>query len=111
MISFQPTEDQTLVVETIRRFVNERVVKTRHDSDESRQLPANLVKEGWGLGLLAGWVPEDLGGLGEEHSMVSGALYAEELAAGDLSLALHLLTPALAGLPIALYGTAEQKER
>jgi alkylation response protein AidB-like acyl-CoA dehydrogenase len=111
MISFQPTEDQTLVVETIRRFVNERVVKTRHDSDESRQLPANLVKEGWGLGLLAGWVPEELGGLGEEHSMVSGALYAEELAAGDLSLALHLLTPALAGLPIALYGTSEQKER
>lgn len=111
MISFQPTEDQTLVVETIRRFVNERVVKTRHASDESRQLPPNLVQEGWSLGLLAGWIPEDFGGLGEDHSMVSGALYAEELAAGDLSLALHLLTPALAGLPIALYGTAEQKER
>ena len=36
---------------------------------------------------------------------------AEELGAGDLSLALHLLTPAMAGLPIALFGTDEQKQR
>ncbi len=77
MISFEPTEDQSLVVETIRRFVNERVVKTRHESDESRQLSPNLVQEGWSLGLLAGWIPEDFGGLGEDHSMVSAALYAE----------------------------------
>lgn len=111
MISFQPTEDQSLVAETIRRFVNERVVKIRHEADESRQLPESLVQEGWSLGLLAGWIPEDYGGLGEAHSMVSGALYAEELGAGDLSLALHLLTPALAGLPISLFGTDEQKQR
>jgi acyl-CoA dehydrogenase len=111
MISFQPTEDQTLVAETIRRFVNERVVKVRHEADESRQLPENLVQEGWSLGLLAGWIPEESGGLGEPHSMVSAALYAEELGAGDLSLALHLLTPALAGLPINLFGTPAQKER
>jgi alkylation response protein AidB-like acyl-CoA dehydrogenase len=111
MISFQPTEDQTLVAETIRRFVNERVIKARHEADESRRLPANLVQEGWSLGLLAGWLPEEWGGLGEPHSMVSAALYAEELGAGDLSLALHLLAPALAGLPISLFGTAQQKER
>ena len=84
MISFQPTEDQTLVVETIRRFVNERVVKTRHESDEVAPVAPKPGQEGWGLGLLAGWIPEDFGGLGEEHSMVSAALYAEELAAGDL---------------------------
>ncbi len=111
MISFQPTQDQTLVAETIRRFVNERVVKVRHEADESHQLPENLVQEGWSLGLLAGWIPEEFGGLGENHSMVSAAIYAEELGAGDLSLALHLLAPALAGLPIALFGTTEQKQR
>ncbi len=111
MISFQPTEDQKLVIETIRRYVKERVVKARHDSDENRALPAALVAEGWGLGLLAGWIPEEYGGLGEPHSAVSAALYAEELAAGDLSLGLHLLTPALVGLPVLRYGTAEQRKR
>ncbi|HEX2914095.1 MAG TPA: acyl-CoA dehydrogenase family protein [Chloroflexia bacterium] len=111
MISFQPTEDQKLVMDTIGRYVRERVVKARHESDEERQLPAALVQEGWGLGLLAGWIPEDYGGLGEAHSAISSVLYAEELAAGDLSLALHLLTPALVGLPVLLYGTPEQKDR
>lgn len=111
MISFQPTEDQKLVTETIGRYVRERVIKTRHESDETRQLPPALVEEGWGLGLLAGWIPEEYGGLGEEHSSVSAALYAEELAAGDVALALHLFSPAAVGLPILLYGTAEQKER
>ncbi len=111
MISFQPTEDQKLVNETIARYVRERVVKARHDSDENRQLPTGLVEEGWSLGLLAGWVPEDFGGLGDEHSAVSGVLYAEELAAGDLALALHLLTPALVGVPLLHFGTTRQKER
>jgi alkylation response protein AidB-like acyl-CoA dehydrogenase len=111
MISFQPTEDQKLVMETIQRFVKERVQKIRHDSDENRQLPAEVINEGWGLGLLAGWIPEEYGGLGEKHSAISGALYAEELAYGDLSLALTLLAPSLVGLPVLEYGTEEQKAR
>lgn len=111
MISFQPTEDQKLVIETIQRFVKERVQKIRHDSDENHALPAEVINEGWGLGLLAGWVPEEFGGLGEKHSAISGALYAEELAYGDLSLALTLMAPAMVGLPVLEYGTPEQKER
>ena len=85
MISFQPTEDQTLVIETIRRYVSERVVKTRHDNGRNRTIAAEPGQEGWGLGLLAGWVPEAQGGLGEEHSWLVSALYAEELAAGDVA--------------------------
>ncbi len=111
MISFQPTEDQQLVIETIQRFVKERVQKIRYDADENRQLPAEVVNEGWGLGLLAGWVPEEFGGLGEKHSAVSGALYAEELAYGDVSLAMTLLAPSLVGLPVLEYGTDEQKAK
>lgn len=111
MISFQPTSDQKLVMETIRRFVKERVERVRHEADENRALPPTVIKEGWNLGLFGGWVPEELGGLGEEHSAVSGALYAEELAYGDLSLALTLLAPALVGLPVLKYGTAAQKAR
>ncbi len=111
MISFQPTEDQQLVIDTIRRFVKERVQKVRHDSDEDRALPPRVVAEGWSLGLFAGWVPEEYGGLGEDYSTVSALLYAEELAYGDLSLALTLLAPSLVGLPVLLFGTPGQKTR
>ena len=111
MISFQPTEDQKLVIETIQRFVKERVQRIRHEADENRTLPAEVINEGWSLGLLAGWVPEEFGGLGESHSAVGGALYAEELAYGDLSLALTLLAPSLVGLPVLEFGTPEQKAK
>jgi alkylation response protein AidB-like acyl-CoA dehydrogenase len=41
---------------------------------------------------------------------VTGVLFAEELAWGDLSIALHLLAPGLVAFPILLCGTDEQKE-
>jgi alkylation response protein AidB-like acyl-CoA dehydrogenase len=50
-----------------------------------------------------------LGGLGE-LSAITGALAAEELAYGDLSLALHIMTPTLFAYPLVLFGTAEQRE-
>ena len=37
---------------------------------------------------MSSWVPEEFGGLGEPHSAISAALFAEELAYGDVSLAL-----------------------
>lgn len=111
MISFSPTEDQQAVIDTIERYVREKVQKVRHDADEERAYPRSVLDEGWRLGILSSWVPEDFGGLGESHSAISAALYAESLAYGDLALAVYLLTPALFGLPVLEYGTPEQKER
>ncbi len=111
MISFAPTEDQQLVIDTINRYVREKVQRARHDADEGRSYANNLVQEGWRLGVLTSWLPEEYGGVGEEHSAVSAAVYAEELAYGDLALALHIITPGLFGLPILKYGTAAQKDK
>jgi alkylation response protein AidB-like acyl-CoA dehydrogenase len=44
-------------------------------------------------------------------SAVTGALAAETLAHGDLSAALHIMTPALFAYPLILYGTAEQRDQ
>jgi alkylation response protein AidB-like acyl-CoA dehydrogenase len=111
MISFQPTDDQKEVINTIRRYVKERVEKIRLEANENRALPENVVKEGWGLGLSAAYVPEEFGGLGDELSAISNALYAEELGYGDASLALQLLAPGSVGIPVLKFGTPEQKER
>jgi alkylation response protein AidB-like acyl-CoA dehydrogenase len=111
MISFSPTEEQQFVVATIGRFAREKVRPARQEADETGAYPRALIEEGWRLGLTAAWVPEDYGGLGEEHSAINAALFAEELGYGDLSLALHVLAPALVGVPILRAGSEAQRER
>ena len=55
--------------------------------------------------------PNSIGGAGWEHSALTGTLLAEELAWGDLSMAMHILAPSLAILPIVEMGTEEQKKK
>ncbi|MEO8610040.1 MAG: acyl-CoA dehydrogenase family protein [Chloroflexota bacterium] len=109
MVSFTPTEEQQLLIDTIRRYALNDVRKVAHEADEDSTPPLNVVKTGWQIGLVPSAIPEELGGFGE-LSAVTGALAAEELAFGDLSVALHVLTPALFAYPVILFGTAEQRE-
>ncbi len=109
MVSFTPTEDQQLLVDTINRYALNDIRKIAHEADESGEAPLNVVKTGWQIGLVPSAVPAELGGFGE-LSAITGVLAAEELAFGDLAVALHVLTPALFAYPVILYGTAEQRE-
>ena len=111
MISFLPSEEQQLIIDTVRRFATERMRPAAHDADESRSMPADVIAKGWDLGLLPSAIPEQYGGFGDVHSAVTGALAAEELAYGDLPMALHLLTPNLFAIPVLHCGTEAQKER
>ena len=111
MISFTPNDEQQLIIETVRRYAAERVRPAAHDADETGETPKEIVETGWELGLLPSALPEEFGGFGDEHSAVAGALAAEELGYGDLSIALYLLAPNLFGLPILHCGTDEQKKR
>jgi alkylation response protein AidB-like acyl-CoA dehydrogenase len=111
MISFTPTDEQTMVVETVRRYATERMRPAAHDADENGATPPEIIETGWELGLLPSAIPEQYGGFGDEHSAMTGALAAEELGYGDLPMALYLLAPNLFGLPILHCGTAEQKQR
>ncbi len=107
MVSFTPTEDQQLLISTINRYAVNDVRKAAHEADEASSAPMNVVNTGWQIGLVPSAVPEELDGLGE-LSAITGALAAEELAFGDLSVALHVMTPALVAYPTVLYGSAEQ---
>ena len=109
MVSFTPTEDQQLLISTINRYAQNDVRKVAHEADEASTPPISVVNTGGQIGLIPSSVPEELGGLGE-LSALTGALAAEELAFGDLSVAMHVLSPALLAYPVILYGTAEQRE-
>ena len=111
MISFTPSEEQQLIMDTVRRFAAERMRPAAHDADEQRAVPSDIITRGWDLGLLPSAIPERYSGFGDQHCALTGALAAEELGCGDLPLALHLLTPHLFALPILHAGTDTQKER
>ncbi len=110
MISFTPTAEQQLIVETVRRYAAERMRPAAHDADESRAISPDIITKGWDLGLLPSTIPEQYGGFSETHSAVTGALAAEELAHGDLATALYLLTPNLFAIPLLHCGTHAQRD-
>jgi alkylation response protein AidB-like acyl-CoA dehydrogenase len=110
MISFDLTEEQRMITDTVREFALEQMRKVYRECDENESIPDEVVQAGWELGLVPVHIPEAYGGFGE-HSAVTGALVAEELAWGDLAIAMQILCPALVAFPILMYGTEEQKTR
>ena len=110
MYNFEPTEEQTMLVEAARRFAQKEIRAVAHEADEQEELPRDLIEKGWQLGLLQASIPEDFGGFGE-RSAVTGVLAAEELAYGDLAAAMAIMLPATFAMPILAAGDDEQKER
>ena len=108
MLSFEPSEEQKTLVDSVRRFAARELRAHAREADERSELPPDLMAAGSELALLPASLPEAYGGFGE-RSAVTGALFAEELAWGDLSGALALLAPGLVALPVLLRGTEAQK--
>ena len=111
MISFSPSEEQQMIVNMVKQFANDEMRKIYRECDESGEIPARIIDTAWKLGLVSTSIPEEYGGLGGEHSVITGVLIAEELAWGDLSMAMHILCPALVVNPILEMGTEEQKKK
>jgi acyl-CoA dehydrogenase len=111
MIGFSPSEEQKMIVNTVKQFATDVMRKKFRDCDEAGEIPADIIDGAWELGLVASCIPEQFGGAGWEHSALTGTLLAEELAWGDLSMAMHILAPSLAILPIVEMGTEEQKKK
>jgi alkylation response protein AidB-like acyl-CoA dehydrogenase len=104
-----PTPSQELVVSTMRRFAEQRLRRAAGPADDALGPPADVLEEAASLGLIALAIPEDAGGAAEERSPITWALIAEELARGDLGLALALLAPVSAAHLIVDHGTKEQR--
>ncbi len=109
MISFSPTEEQSLIVDTLKRYAKDRLREIFREADEDGEIPADVLRKGWELGLVGSSIPEEYAGFGE-LSAVTGALALEELGWGDLATALALSAPATFALAILVAGTEEQKQ-
>ena len=111
MVSFSPSEEQQMIINMVKEFSTDHLRKVYRECDESGEIPSDLLDTAWEFGFISTSIPEKYRGLGEERSSLTGALIAEELAWGDLSIAMHILCPSLAAIPITEMGTDEQKSR
>jgi alkylation response protein AidB-like acyl-CoA dehydrogenase len=108
VIDFEPSDDQKLISETVRQFAANEIRPAAREAAESARLPVNLLARAHELGLVASALGSAYGG-GGERSAVTGALVAEELAWGDLALALAILSPSLLAFPLQDFGSEEQR--
>ncbi len=101
MYSFEPTEEQQMLVEAVGKYALNDLRPAAREAEEDGQLPGKVVSKGWEIGLLQASIPEAYGGFGE-RSAVTGVLAVEEMAFGDLAGTLAVMTPSLFATPILL---------
>lgn len=111
MISFSPSEEQQMIAAAVKQFAGDEMRKVYRECDESGEVPDRVIDTAWQMGLVAGSLPEEYGGAGGERSAITGSLINEELAWGDLSIAMHILCPGLPAYPILEMGTDAQRKR
>lgn len=104
------TESQELICGTMRRFADEVIRPAATEADDALAPPSEVLDMAAELGLAPLAIPQELGGVAEERSPVTWTLIAEELARGDMALALALMAPVSVAHLILDHGTEEQKK-
>ncbi|MER3410299.1 MAG: butyryl-CoA dehydrogenase [Thermoleophilia bacterium] len=109
-MDFSLTPEQELIQETVRSFVEERILPKAIENDIAHRLDLSVIEGMAELGLLGIVIPEEYGGAGLDF--VSEALVCEEIERGEAAfrtlISVHL---GLNSLSLLRYGTEEQKRR
>ncbi len=105
------TDEQQMMRDMLKRFVDEVMRPAAEAADEAATPPAELLQQSHELGISMLAIPEALGGAAEERSMISNALVAEELARGDMGLALAMLAPQSVATALVDWGTVQQQAK
>lgn len=109
-MNFNLNEDQTLLKQTLRDFVETEVIPNATSWDEKEEVPIDVVKKLGALGITGMTVGSDYGG--SELDPISIAVVMEELARGDGSLALTIAAHCgLACNHIGFFASEEQKKK
>jgi alkylation response protein AidB-like acyl-CoA dehydrogenase len=109
MYSFEPNEEQQMLIDVAKRYAENDLRPAAHDAEEERGYSQKLIEKGWELGVLQASIPEEYGGFGE-RSVLTSILALEELAWGDMAGALAVMAPSMFVSPILIAGSEEQKQ-
>src|SRR4051812_12514314 len=109
-MDFELTDEQRLIQDTVRQFVDERILPVAVQNDIDHKLDLELIERMAELGILGIVIPEAYGGAGLDF--VSEALACEEIERGEAAfrtlISVHV---GLNSLTLLRYGTEEQKQR
>jgi glutaryl-CoA dehydrogenase (non-decarboxylating) len=109
-MDFELTDEQRLIQETVRAFVDERVLPVAVQNDIDHKLDLELIEGMAELGILGIVIPEEYGGAGLDF--VAEALSCEEIERGEAAfrtlISVHV---GLNSLSLLKYGTEEQTQR
>src|SRR3954449_11396644 len=109
-MDFELTDEQRLIQDTVRTFVDERVLPNAIENDIAHRLDMDVIEGMAELGLLGIVIPEEYGGAGLDF--VAEALSCEEIERGEAAfrtlISVHV---GLNSLSLLRYGTEEQKQR
>ena len=109
-LSFELSDDQKMIRDSVRDFVERSVASTVMERDQSKKFPHELVKELGEMGMLGIYHPEEFGGAG--FDVLSFCLALEEIARWDASLALTVASHTSLGTGhIAIAGNTDQKKK
>jgi glutaryl-CoA dehydrogenase (non-decarboxylating) len=109
-MDFELTDEQRLTQETVRNFVDERILPVAVANDIDHKLDLDLIQGMAELGILGIVIPEAYGGAGLDY--VAEALVCEEIERGEAAfrtlISVHV---GLNSLSLLAYGTEDQKQR
>src|SRR3954467_5619923 len=109
-MDFALTDEQRLIQETVRQFVDERILPVAVQNDIDHKLDLELIEGMAELGILGVVIPEAYGGAGLDF--VSEALACEEIERGEAAfrtlISVHV---GLNSLSLLRYASEEQKQR
>jgi glutaryl-CoA dehydrogenase (non-decarboxylating) len=109
-MDFELTDEQRLLQDTVRRFVDDRILPNAIDNDIEHRLDMDAIAGMGELGLLGIVIPEEHGGAGLDF--VSEALACEEIERGEAAFrTLVSVHVGLNSLALFKYATEEQKQR
>jgi butyryl-CoA dehydrogenase len=104
------TEEQTLVRDAVRAFVQDQITPHAADWDRRHHFPKDVHQGLAALGCYGICVPEALGGAGMDYTTL--ALVLEEIAAGDGGVSTTIsVTNCPVNAILMAYGTPAQQER
>jgi alkylation response protein AidB-like acyl-CoA dehydrogenase len=104
-----PTDEQQMMREAVGDFAIEKLRPAALEADAGCAAPAELLAQANELGITMLGIPGELGGAFEERSAITSFLVAEQLARGDMGLAVAMLAPAAVGTAISLWGDGDQQ--
>src|SRR6266851_1771990 len=106
-MDFELSDEQRLLRDTMRSFVDEQIRPVAREWEESGRYPEEIVATMRDMGLFGLLVPEEYGGMAAD--MVSLAVVFEEISRGWMGVAGIIGSHSLSCWMIARYGTQEQK--